>query len=93
LARFSDAAEAGKTMGIRPDDYSSGQIVSTAPIISGHNKLGKLINNPVPFGYYYRDGTETETTSPAMPGGPSGRGAFHGNRPSRPAKPHHNSKF
>jgi hypothetical protein len=56
LARFSDAAEAGKTIhrGIRPDDYSSGQIVSTAPIISGLNKLGKLINNPVPFGYYYR---------------------------------------
>jgi hypothetical protein len=36
------------------DKYSSGQIVSAAPIISGLSKIAKLSYNPEPFGYYYR---------------------------------------
>jgi hypothetical protein len=36
------------------DTYSGGRIVSPSPIISGLGKSAKLIENPEPFGYYYR---------------------------------------
>ena len=36
------------------DHYSGGAIVSASPIISGLSKPAKLVNNPEPFGYYYK---------------------------------------
>jgi SIR2-like domain len=36
------------------DKYSGGRILSPTPIISGLGKSAKLIENPRPFGYYYR---------------------------------------
>lgn len=35
------------------DDVSGGRIVSAATIISGLNKVEKVMSNPVPYGYYY----------------------------------------
>ncbi len=36
------------------DKKVSGQLLSAGPIISGLNKVAKLIQQPSPFGYYYR---------------------------------------
>lgn len=36
------------------DKISYGSIVSAAPIISGLHKAAKLVQNPVPYGYYFR---------------------------------------
>jgi hypothetical protein len=54
--KYSDSQSALESVeGTRAGDlYSAGQIVSASPIISGLSKPAKLVNNPEPFGYYYR---------------------------------------
>ena len=55
VAKFSAAADAFKSLDIIVSDKTiSGQVVSAGPIISGLNKVNKLIQQPSPFGYYYR---------------------------------------
>jgi hypothetical protein len=55
LGKYSDTRVARDSLEILVSDrYSSGQIVSAAPIISGLSKVAKLTYNPEPFGYYYR---------------------------------------
>ncbi|EQD60975.1 hypothetical protein B1A_09883, partial [mine drainage metagenome] len=51
--RPCDALETLKGMSVS-DKLSYGSIVSAAPIISGLHKAAKLVQNPVPYGYYFR---------------------------------------
>jgi hypothetical protein len=54
--KYSDVQTALESVeGTRVSEtYSSGQIISASPIISGLSKAAKLVHNPEPFGYYYR---------------------------------------
>ena len=56
VGKYSDTQAALESVeGTRTGDlYSSGQIVSASPIISGLSKPAKLVHNSEPFGYYYR---------------------------------------
>jgi len=48
------------------DQVASQQIVSLSPIISGLNKIAKLLQNPSPFGYYYRAFVDSMLITPRL---------------------------
>lgn len=49
----NEALESIKNI-IRSTDSKHGEYLGSDPIISGLNKVAKLIHNPTPFGYYYQ---------------------------------------
>jgi hypothetical protein len=51
---------------ISSDHQENGAIISTDPIISGLNKSAKLIQNPAPFGYYFRAFIDSVMRSPRL---------------------------
>ena len=56
LVRYDQPCEALKSLQgmMVSDKISYGSIVSAAPIISGLHKAAKLVQNPVPYGHYFR---------------------------------------
>ncbi len=62
LVRYTnaDAALASLHIGVS-DKNSHGNIISGTPIISGLDKVAKLSQNPVPYGYYYQALTQALT--------------------------------
>lgn len=51
---------------ISSDHQENGTLIPADPIISGLNKSAKLIQNPVPFGYYFRAFIDSIVQSPRL---------------------------
>ena len=55
LVKFENPDESLKRLDqTRSDLVDKGMLISGMPLVSGFNKVTKLVHNPMPFGYYYR---------------------------------------
>ena len=70
IAKFESSQKAYdsiiNTGRVSATDTRNGEYFGSDPIISGLNKVSKLIHNPVPFGYYYQAFTDSILSSPKL---------------------------
>ena len=70
IAKFESSQKAYdsilNTVRASATDTRNGEYFGSDPIISGLNKVSKLIHNPVPFGYYYQAFTDSVLSSPKL---------------------------